>query len=80
MKRKRSTVNGKRSAMSDENVLTLYLKDISRIPLLSREEEDTVARKAAAHGAYQAYIAFAYKVGKGQPLSLVPFRDIYNKA
>jgi RNA polymerase primary sigma factor len=32
---------------SDENVLSMYLKEINRIPLLSREEEDTYARAAA---------------------------------
>ena len=33
---------------SDENVLSMYLKEINRIPLLTRMEEDTVARAAAA--------------------------------
>jgi len=32
---------------ADENVLSLYLKEINRIPLLTREEEDTYARQAA---------------------------------
>ncbi|MDR3343932.1 MAG: RNA polymerase sigma factor RpoD/SigA [Treponema sp.] len=32
---------------SDENVLSMYLKEINRIPLLTREEEDTIARSAA---------------------------------
>ncbi|MDR2079858.1 MAG: RNA polymerase sigma factor RpoD/SigA [Treponema sp.] len=32
---------------SDENVLSLYLTEINRIPLLTREEEDTTARAAA---------------------------------
>jgi len=31
----------------DENVLSMYLKEINRIPLLSREDEDTYARAAA---------------------------------
>jgi RNA polymerase primary sigma factor len=47
-KRNTSSGGGKRTAMSDENVLTLYLKDISHIPLLTREEEDDVARRAAS--------------------------------
>jgi len=33
---------------SDENVLSMYLKEINRIPLLTRAEEDSVARAAAA--------------------------------
>lgn len=32
---------------NDENVLSMYLKEINRIPLLTREEEDSVAREAA---------------------------------
>jgi RNA polymerase primary sigma factor len=31
----------------DETTLALYLREINRIPLLSREEEDTIAREAA---------------------------------
>ena len=34
------------STTNDENVLAMYLNEISRIPLLSREEEDKVAREA----------------------------------
>lgn len=33
--------------MNDENVLSMYLKEINKIPLLSREEEIDLAQKAA---------------------------------
>ena len=35
-----------KSIAGDENVLSIYLKEINKIPLLTREEEDTIARKA----------------------------------
>ncbi|WP_342781922.1 sigma-70 factor domain-containing protein [Thiospirochaeta perfilievii] len=30
---------------NEENLLALYLDEINRIPLLTREEEDSIARK-----------------------------------
>lgn len=35
------------SSTNDDNILSLYLREINRIPLLSREEEDNYARAAA---------------------------------
>jgi RNA polymerase primary sigma factor len=69
-----------RSNSSDENILSLYLKEINRIPLLSREEEETVAREAvkgnrvAQHKLVNANLRFVVNVakkyqGQGLPLS-----------
>jgi len=37
----------KRSTRFDDNILSLYLREINKIPLLTREEEEHFARKAA---------------------------------
>jgi len=34
--------------INDDSVLAMYLKDINKIPLLTREEESELAVKAAA--------------------------------
>jgi len=41
------TKRQKAVSYDDENILSMYLQEINRIPLLSREEEDTYARRAA---------------------------------
>jgi RNA polymerase primary sigma factor len=65
---------------SDENVLSMYLKEINKIPLLTREDEDAIAR-AAADGSQaardrlvNANLRFVVNVakryqGQGLPLS-----------
>ena len=40
-------INLNKSKYDDENVLSLYLKEINKVPLLTREEEDFHARRAA---------------------------------
>jgi RNA polymerase primary sigma factor len=65
---------------SDENILSIYLKEINKIPLLSREEEDSIAREAvkgnktARDKLVNANLRFVVNVakkyqGQGLPLS-----------
>lgn len=65
---------------SDENILRVYLREISRVPLLGREEEDALARAAvrgdmaARNRLVNGHLRFVVSVAKkyqGQGLPLV---------
>jgi len=47
IKTRKRAVSG-RGFNPEENIITLYMREISRVPLLNREEEESLARRAAA--------------------------------
>lgn len=68
------------TSFMDENILSIYLKEINKIPLLSREEENAIAREAvngsktAQEKLIKANLRFVVNVakkyqGQGLPLS-----------
>jgi len=70
---------------ADENVLRMYLKEISRISLLTREEEDKLAR-AAALGDISArnklvngHLRFVVSVAKKYQGQGLPLADLINE-
>jgi RNA polymerase primary sigma factor len=83
IKMKKETRNIQRNSPRsnpDENILSMYLKEINKIPLLNREEEDEVARQAAKgnrasqHRLINSNLRFVVNVakkyqGQGLPLS-----------
>ncbi|GMO27148.1 MAG: RNA polymerase sigma factor RpoD/SigA [Termitinemataceae bacterium] len=82
MNRKRKTRN---SGEKVENVLAIYLKEINSIPLLSREDEDKIAR-AAANGDKQAFdklvnanLRFVVNVAKRYQGHGIPLNDLISE-
>jgi RNA polymerase primary sigma factor len=70
---------------SDENILSLYLKEINRIPLLTREEEDKVAyeatkgNKAARDKIVNANLRFVVNVAKKYQGQGLPLLDLISE-
>jgi RNA polymerase primary sigma factor len=75
----------KNTGNSDDNILSLYLKEINRIPLLSREEEDETARKAACgdkkarERIVNANLRFVVNVAKKYQGQGLPLLDLINE-
>jgi RNA polymerase primary sigma factor len=69
----------------DENVLSMYLKEINRIPLLSREDEDTYARAAALGDKYakdmlvKSNLRFVVNVAKKYQNQGMPLADLISE-
>lgn len=78
-------VRAEKSGSDDENVLSIYLKEINRIPLLSREEEDRYARGAAAGDKsakdmlVQANLRFVVNVAKKYQNQGLPLSDLISE-
>jgi RNA polymerase primary sigma factor len=69
----------------DENILSLYLKEINRIPLLTKEEEDKTARaaaqgnKAAQNKLVSANLRFVVNVAKKYQGQGLPLPDLISE-
>lgn len=70
---------------SDENVLSMYLNEISRIPLLTREEEEAAARaasrgdKAARDRLLNGNLRFVVNVAKKYQGQGIPLADLISE-
>ncbi|MCL2190770.1 MAG: RNA polymerase sigma factor RpoD/SigA [Treponema sp.] len=85
-----STTNAKQArktekSSADENVLRMYLKEISRISLLTREEEDGLARAAAKgdllsrNKLVNGHLRFVVSVAKKYQGQGMPLADLINE-
>jgi RNA polymerase primary sigma factor len=70
---------------ADENILAIYLKEINKIPLLNREEEDAIARdavkgnKAAQDRLINANLRFVVNVAKKYQGQGIPLSDLISE-
>lgn len=81
-KKKERMIN---STKEDENILSIYLKEINRIPLLTREEEDKYARLAAdgnnkaKEKLIRANLRFVVNVAKKYQNQGLPIADLISE-
>ena len=77
--------NGTRNSYDDENVLSMYLKEINQIPLLTRDEEDKYARAAAKGDQYakdmlvKSNLRFVVNVAKKYQNQGLPLTDLISE-
>ena len=70
---------------SDENILSIYLKEINKVPLLTREEEQNYARRAAdgdkiaKNKLIQANLRFVVNVAKKYQNQGLPIADLISE-
>jgi len=84
MARKKQGYSGS-AASADENILAIYLKEINRVPLLSREDETQCAREAvkgnkiARQKLASANLRFVVNVAKKYQGQGLPLEDLINE-
>jgi RNA polymerase primary sigma factor len=87
MKEKKTTrgYGGANKSSDDENILSIYLKEINTIPLLTREEEDRYARRAkkgdeiAKQKLVRANLRFVVNVAKKYQNQGLPLTDLISE-
>ncbi len=84
MNQKTKVIN-QNDQFEDENILSMYLKEINRIPLLTRDEENDLARKAANGEAFarnrmvESNLRFVVNVAKKYQNQGLPLIDLINE-
>jgi RNA polymerase primary sigma factor len=79
------TAMKRKSTGTSENTLAMYLREINRIPLLTREEEDKIAReavkgnKAAQNKLVNANLRFVVNVAKKYQGQGLPLEDLISE-
>jgi RNA polymerase primary sigma factor len=85
MKTTKNSVSKKERSKSGDNVLRIYFGEISRIPLLTRDEEDAIARaaaqgdKAARDKLINSNLRFVVSVAKKYQGHGMPLADLINE-
>jgi RNA polymerase primary sigma factor len=80
-----TAVRDKKTSRADENILSLYLKEINKIPLLTREEEERYARAAAKGEQFskekliRANLRFVVNVAKKYQNQGLPLADLISE-
>jgi RNA polymerase primary sigma factor len=84
-KKKEPRIMSTKGTRDDENILSMYLKEINKIPLLTREEEDHYARRAAdgekeaKDMLVQANLRFVVNVAKKYQNQGLPLSDLISE-